>query len=276
MGHGAPRPRGCAACTAPGDRTSSHMSTQDKEPAALAAPQPFEEWDFEALGPGRGRNPDYNEHRLRARRRLGTLAKAFVTRAEGEGLPLDSRTSIHNPHTFNGNRVERLWAYITRPKKEKARLKKVVGADLAKDLDQAYRNAYFCVALEHEALEVSLRIHPDAWFDGQNLVKRVKREGSRELLELLRRLPGYRLRLADWRGEWPCATLTPEALNEFLKFYTPGEHLFAIERRWPAAPGARGAVLGADVPALVVDELSRLVPAYRWLAWSETSDFLFG
>ncbi len=253
------------------------MATEDKEPAALAAPTPFEEWDFEALAPGRGRNPDYNDHRLRTRRKLGALAKAFVARASSEAaLALDSRTSIHNPHTFNASRVERLWAYITRPKKEKARLKKVLGADIAKDLDQAYRNAYLCVALEHEALEVSLRVHPDAWFDGQNLAKRAKKEGSRGLLALLRGLDGYRLRLADWRGEWPCATLSPEALDEFLKFYVPGEHLFAIERRWPAGAGARAAALGDATPGLLVDELMRLIPAYRWLAWSEASDHLFG
>jgi len=249
---------------------------QDKEPTGLGAPEPFEEWDFEALAPGRGRNPDYNAHRLRTRRKLGALAKAFVARAAEGDLALDSRTSIHNPHTFNGNRVERLWAYVTRPKKEKARLKKVVGADLAKDLDQAYRNAYLCVGVEHDALEVSLRIHPDAWFDGQNLVKRVKRETSRELLGLLRALDGYRLRLADWRGEWPCATLSPESLDEFLKYYTPGEHLFAVERRWPAPAGARAGVLDEAVPAAIVEELLRLVPVYRWGAWSQESDFLFG
>ncbi|MEZ6016260.1 MAG: hypothetical protein R3F49_14165 [Planctomycetota bacterium] len=252
------------------------MSTQDKEPAALSAPEPFEEWDFEALAPGRGRNPDYNDHRLRARRKLGSLAKAFVGRAGEAGLPLDSRTSIHNPHTFNGNRVERLWAYITRPKKEKARLKKVLGADLAKDLDQAYRNAYLCVALEHDCVEVSLRIHPDAWFDGQNLVKRVKREGTRELLQHLNALGGFQLKLADWRGEWLCGTLQPEALDEYLKYYTPGEHLLSIEQRWPAPAGARHAALGDTVPGSLVDELTRLLPAYRWIAWSEASDYLFG
>lgn len=253
------------------------MATEDKEPAALAALTPFEEWDFEALAPGRSRNPDYNDHRLRARRKLGTLAKAFCARAAAaDGPALESRTSIHNPHPFNANRVERLWAYVTRGKKEKARLKKVLGAELAKDLDQAYRNAYLCVALEHDAIEVSLRIHPDAWFDGQNLAKRVKREGSRPLLALLRALDGYRLRLADWRGEWPCGTLTPEALDEFLKFYVPGEHLFAIERRWPAPAGARIPALAESVPTLLVDELVRLVPAYRFGAWSQESDFLFG
>ena len=152
----------------------------------------------------------------------------------------------------------------------------MLGAELAKDLDQAYRNAYLCVAVEFEAVEVSLRIHPDAWFDGQNLAKRVKQEGSRGLLALLRALDGYRLRLADWRGEWPCATLTPEALDEFLRFYKPGEHLFAVERRYPAAPGARAAGLDGALPEGLVGELERLVPVYRWVAWSTEADYLFG
>jgi hypothetical protein len=138
------------------------MASQDKEPSALPALQPFEEWDFEALAAGRSKSPEYNDPRLRARRKLGTIAKGFVARAAEIGLALDSRTSLHNPHVFNGNRVQRLWAYVTRNKEEKKRLRKVLGAELAKDLDQAYRNAYFCVALEADALEVSLRMHPDA------------------------------------------------------------------------------------------------------------------
>jgi len=33
--------------------------------------------------------------------------------------------------------------------------------------------------------------------------------------------------------------------------------------------------MGADTPALVVDEMLRLLPLYRYTAWSEESDFLF-
>jgi len=34
-------------------------------------------------------------------------------------------------------------------------------------------------------------------------------------------------------------------------------------------------VLGADVPRQLVAEMARLVPLYRYMAWSQESDFLF-
>ncbi len=259
------------------------MKTQDTEPAPLGASAPFEEWDFVALSPRHARSPESNDRRLAARRKLGALGKALVRAVASPGsghagLKLETRTSLHNPHAFNGGRVERLWTYVCRGKKEKSRLRKVLGRDLAKDLDSAYRNAYLCIAIEHRALEVSLRIHPDAWFDGQNLVNRVKAEGPSGLLARLNALEGFRLQLHDWKGEWLCGGLTSDRLDEFLRFYTPGEHGLYVERRWPVAdqPGARGAALADDVPATLVAEGARLLELYRYVAWSEESDFLFG
>ncbi|MCP3920678.1 MAG: hypothetical protein GY711_34560 [bacterium] len=238
----------------------------------------FEPWDFEALAPDRARSPEYNDRRLLARRRLGGLAKTFVARAKEEGLALDSRTSIHNPHSFNGGKVQRLWAYLTRSKKDKTGLRKVLGRDLAKDLDSAYRNAYLCLAIEHDRLEVSFRIHADAWYDGRNLTRRVDGEGVHAWLSVLNTLEGFQLRLHDWKGEWRCGSLTPEALEEFLRFYEPGDHALVVDRRWPVPtePAAREAVLSEEVPRTLLDELARLVPLYRFAAWSPDSDHLFG
>ncbi|MEM7310901.1 MAG: hypothetical protein AAF682_29800 [Planctomycetota bacterium] len=248
----------------------------EKEPRPVAGPVAFEEGDFHALSEGLCRNPDYNDRRLLARRKLLALGKRAVARIKTEeGTALDSRTSLHNPNTFNGMRVRRLWAYLTRAKAEKRKLRSILGAELAKDLDSAYRNAYLCVALEAEALEVSLRIHPDAWYDGQNLKNRCEREGVQAWLGLLNELPGYFLRLHDWKGEWRCGELTGGRLEEFLGSWTPGEHALAVERRWPAPAGNRGAVLDEGVPEAVIDELARLVPLYRFCAWSDESSFLF-
>jgi len=254
------------------------MATTDpaeRDPAAKAELLAFEDADFHALSPGLDRNPEYNDRRLATRRKLLSLAKVFAERAKAAGVELDVRTSLHAPSSFNHNQVKRLWCYAARAKSEKKRLKGVLGADLAKDLDAAYRNAYVCCALEHDALEVSLRIHADAWFDGQNLVSRLKKEGYDGWKARLNELPGFRLRLHDWKGEWPCGKLIREQLEEFQKFYKPAEHLMAVERRWPAPQGQRAALMGADTPALVVDEMLRLLPLYRYTAWSEESDFLF-
>ncbi|WP_145195120.1 hypothetical protein [Planctomycetes bacterium Poly30] len=244
--------------------------------AALPPLEPFVSWDFEALRPPRSRSADYNEQRLAARRRLEAIAK-HAAKAAPKEVKLEVRTSIHNPFpAVNGGRVERLWAYVTRDKAAKARLRKTLGADLAKDLDQAYKNGYLCVALEADALEVSFRIHQDGWYDGRNLVKRVTAEGVKPLLAILNDLDGYRLQLADWKGEWICGEMGPEKLEEFFKYYEPGEHLLSVQRRWPATEAVRSALLTPEVPPVLVEELQRLLPVFRYAMWSKEADFLFG
>ena len=248
----------------------------DPEPQAKAELAPFVEGDFHVLSAALARDPQYNDRRLEVRRKLASLAKVFARRsAAAGGPPLAVRTSLHHPTAFNAMQVRRIWAYAARDKQEKTRLRQTLGADLAKDLDAAYRNAYLCVAIEGDALEVSLRIHADAWYDGQNAVQRAKAEGLDAWKTVLNELEGFRLKLADWKGEWVCGALTREKLEELVKYYKPGEHALSVERRFPAPPGARAAALSPEMPATLVAEALRLVPLYRWMAWSLESDFLF-
>ena len=252
-------------------------STTAGEPAPLGALQAFEEGDFHALTESLSRDAQYDDRRLQARRKLAAVAREAVERigAGGAGPELVQRSSLHRPHVFNGMRVRRLWAYLCRGKRSKARLRKTLGPELAKDLDAAYRNAYLCAALEPDAIETSLRIHVDAWYDSQNLAKRLAAEGLDAWLGLLNELDGYFLRLDDWKGEWRCGALDRTKLEEFLKYWKPGEHALRVERRFPAPPGAREHAFDPGVPEALVDELCRLVPLYRFTAWSDESDFLF-
>ena len=258
----------------------SAMSPTGETPAPRgaqrAALEPFEAWDFEALRPPRSRSSEYNEKRLAARRRLETIAKA-VTKASKDAAKLEVRTSIHNPFPpVNGGSVERLWAYLSRPKAHKTKLKRQLGADLGKDLDQAYRNGYLCVALEADVLEVSFRIHPDAWFDGRNLTRRIEAEGLKPLLSLLNELEGFRLQLSDWKGEWICGQLEIEQLEEFFRFYEPGEHLLAVQQRMPVPESMRDTILTPDLPSHLVGELARLTALRHFVCWAPENDLLFG
>ena len=194
------------------------MAKEDTEPTPLKGRAVFEPWDFESLAEGRARSSEFNDRRLAARRRLLGLGKAFVPRAKALGTSLEARSSLHHPHAFNGGAVRRLWTYITRAKGEKSKLRGVLGRDLAKDLDSAYRNAYLYLALEPTGFEVGLRIHQDAWYDGQNLAKRVAAEGHRPWLEILGQLDGYQLRLHDWKGEWRCGELDRDKLTVTAPF----------------------------------------------------------
>jgi hypothetical protein len=250
-------------------------SAEEREPRPVAGAVGFEEGDFHGLSEACCGDPQYNDRRLVARRKLLALGKQLAARTKDAGVPLEARSSLHNPNQFNGNRVRRLWSYLVRPKKEKTRLRRTLGADLAKDLDAAYRNAYLCVAIEADALEVSMRIHADAWYDGQNMVRRIGAEGIAGWKALLDELGGFRLRLADWKGEWLCGEADSSALEEFLSYYTPGEHALQVERRWPLPPAARAAAFEPGVPEEMLREALRLLPLYRYAAWSEESDFLF-
>lgn len=254
----------------------SKSSSVEPSPASGAeAFEPFQEGDFHGLGPSCAADPQYNDRRLATRRKLLALGKEAQKRTAKEGCKLDPRSSLHNPTTFNGMRVSRLWTYLVRAKAEKTRLKRVIGAELAGDLDSAYKNAYLCLALEAEALEVSLRIHSDAWYDGQNLVNRLKVDGPEPLLAILNALPGYRLRMHDWKGEWPCGSLSRDGLEEFLSYYTPGEHRLLVEQRIPCPAGSRGPGVDPGTPEAMVGEIVRLLPLYRYAAWSKESDHLF-
>ncbi len=251
-------------------------SSPGPEPRPLGSPVAFEEGDFHALSEALARDPQYNDRRLVTRRKLLSLGKAAAREAKTRGAPLDPRTSLHHPHVFNGMRVRRLWAYLTRPRAERRRLKGILGSELGKDLDSAYRNAYLFLAIEPEALEVGLRIHPEAWYDGQNLLNRIEREGPEPWREQLNSLDrAWELRLHDWKGEWRCGELSLEKLEEFLSYYTPGEHRLAVRRRWPAPAGARGGALAPEAPAALVEEVLRLLPLYRFTVWSAESDHLF-
>ncbi|HED66255.1 MAG TPA: hypothetical protein ENJ09_11945 [Planctomycetes bacterium] len=248
-----------------------------KEPSPLTGEIRFEEADFHALSERLAGDPEATPRRLVTRRKLLALGKRAVAELKADGYAFESRTSLHHPHAFNGNRVRRIWTYLTRPKAEKRSLKKVLGPDLGKDLDAAFRNAHLALAIEAEALEVSLRIHPDGWYDGQNLKNKVERTemGFDAWRDELNRLDGFFLRMDDWKGEWRCGELTRERLEEFLSYYTPGDHRLSVERRWPVPAAARDAALGEEVPGTLVGELRRLGPLYRCTAWSPENDHLF-
>ncbi|MHC4261971.1 MAG: hypothetical protein ACYSWX_05580 [Planctomycetota bacterium] len=252
-------------------------STTEPEPRPATGQVAFEEGDFHALSAPLDGDTQFDAARLATRRKLLALGKRAVGElAEPLGTKLDSRTSIHHPRPFNGMRVRRLWTYMMRPKREKTRLRKTLGADLAKDLDAAYRNAYLCLGIESNALEVSFRIHRDAWFDGQNLVRRIKAEGVDSWIEVLRGLDGFTLRMDDWKGEWPLgAGVESQRIQEFLGYYVPGDHALTIDQRFPAPAGQRDHAFASDVPDRMLAELARLVPLYRYTVWSEESDFLF-
>lgn len=251
-------------------------SKDTSEPKPLTGEILFEPGDFHALGDRLAKDPQYNDRRLVARRKLLALAKRVSKSLAAEpGLKLDVRSSLHHPHAFNGMRVGRLWSSLFRVKSDKQKLKRVLGPELAKDLDSAHKNACLVLSMTDADLRVSFEVGPDAWYDGQNLKKRIAAEGLDGWLAELNRLDGFSLRMHDWKGEWSCGSLTTDRLEEYLGYYVPGEHRLKVERSWPVTGPTLDIACGPGVTDSLADELARLAPLYRFVAWSAEADFLF-
>lgn len=240
-----------------------------KDPITLA---PFADADFVVYGASYQRNEDWNGKRLEIRRKLESYGKAAAEVIGAAGLALDVRTSLHHPFEFNGFRVTQQWVYLTRNKKEKTALKKILGPELGKDLDSSYRNLYLALSIDETGLEISFKIHPDAWFDGQNLKNKCQDDARlREWVAILNRLPGFEFRIHDWKKVYEASRVTRTDLLDFYKYYVPGEHRLPLSLRVGREDPVATSGEFAD---LALESFRALAPAYAFAAWSPANDFL--
>lgn len=230
--------------------------------------------DFEKYHERIQRDPEFNDARLEIRRKLDAIGKHLVTALATKDLELVSRASLHHPYRFNAFRVASQWVYLSRGEKERKAIVKHLGADLGKDLDQNYVHTILVLEIAEKGLQIALRIHQSAWWDGENLKRNLKSEAKRdELAAALRPLAGYGLRIGDNRRVRACAEIEGRDLAEAMGYYTPGDQWLHVERAI-----ARGDPFVVDPGLLerLEAEFRALLPAYRSMKWSKENDRLFG
>ena len=241
----------------------------------------FAPHDFERFRPEVQRNPEYNAERLEVRRKLDTIGKylcqelsnAAVAEAGGGPVDLVSRASLHHPYRFNAFKVESQWVYLSRSDKARRAIKSLLGVELGKDLDQNYVHVLLVTEVHQHGLELALRIHQNAWWDGENLKRRLARADAREeLAALLRPLAGYGLRIHDYKRVHECSTIDAEEIRDTFKYYTPGEHWLHIAKtverdtEW---------LDSEECGERLRDEFVRLLPLYRYTVWTPENNHLF-
>jgi hypothetical protein len=235
--------------------------------------EPFESRDFAVFEEAYQKNADYDAHRLRVRRRLGAIAEAARVRLGEHGLPLERRDSLHRPFSFNRGRVVAQWVYLIRDAKVRRAFRAVAGAEVGADLDPAFQNAHLCVAVDEGGVKVALRVHKEAWVDAQNWKNRLSdaagRDGFRLLLNVVPE--GFGLRIHDWKKVYPCGRVGRDDVEEFVRYFVPGEHGARVFRTIPRSDPKATA---ADLPARLADDLVALAPLYQFVAWSPENDRL--
>jgi len=232
----------------------------------------FDDASFEAFAKEKQRDAKYNADRLKVKRRLAALGKAVRPALEEADLRLAVQTSLSHPYTYNAFRVDSMWVYFSRPEGEKKFLREIFGRALGKDLDPGFQHVLLLVGIDSEGVEVSLKIHSSAWWDGQNLKNRCRRDADLlAFLEVLNALPGFVLSIHDWKKEYRCGSLRRSDLANYFAYYTPGEHWLHLRKRYGRDdPRVRGEAW----VRIAGDDLRSLAPAYRFAAWGPENNHL--
>ncbi len=227
----------------------------------------FLERDFKAYERHRQDDPEYNALRLSVRRKLKAIVDGVQKEAKAAGYDLSAQAGLHHPYTFNAYRVREQRAYLCRGTKERKQLATFFGDALGKDAETHYIQTVLECCLDDCIVEAALRVHPQAWWDGENLKKKVLGDaaGMDEFVRLLRALPpGFNLKLHDWKKDHWCAQAKASEVKELLQHYTPGNHWLHVQRQLPKEDAV---AMGPDAEAWVRASLLALLPLQRFTLW---------
>lgn len=227
----------------------------------------FLERDFKAYEKHRQDDPEFDALRLSVRRKLKAMVDGVVKEAKVAGVELSAQAGLHRPYTFNAYRVREQRAYLCRGQKERKKLAAFFGEALGKDAETHYIQTVLEACLDDQIVEAALRIHPQAWWDGENLKKKVLADGARleEFCQLLRALPpGFNLKLHDWKKDHWCAQAKASEVKEMLTHYTPGNHWLHVQRQLPKEDAV---AMGQAAETWVRTSLLSLLPVYRFVLW---------
>ncbi|MHC5062906.1 MAG: hypothetical protein ACYTG5_02895 [Planctomycetota bacterium] len=229
--------------------------------------EPFLERDFLAYEKHRQKDAEYNALRLSVRRKLKSLVDEAKRRAKDEGIELSAQAGLHHPYSFNSFRVREQRAYLCRSNKERKKLASFFGEALGKDAETHYIQTVLEACLDDQVLEAALRIHPQAWWDGEHLKKQVASdEGMAEWCRLLKTLPaGYGLRMHDWRKIYWASSANPQEMREYFASYTPGEHWLHLVRELPKEDALE---MGEEAGEWLITSLLALLPIYKIMLWA--------
>ncbi len=239
--------------------------------------QGFSASEFDAYAPPKASSNASNRPRLEAREKAMTLGRVMQADAKALGLALELRASDEHPSLWNKRSVTAQWVFLWRDADARRELEGLLegGRSLKETLTDPtpfFRHAFLALHVDADGVEVSLRVHGDAWVDAKNLRARAaSTEGRAALVEAIRALPedfvlgvtdGARLSVRD---------VTDATFDEALAAWSQPSQWWSVG--WPLP---RAVVLdqGGALEEPMLEAFRALVPIYRLVAWSRDNDLI--
>jgi hypothetical protein len=243
--------------------------------------------DFDAYQPKKWKSNAFNRERLEVKQKLVAFGRALEgAMLAADGSPLAVEPSVEHPALWNHKQVEAQHLFFSRNEGARKELDKIIDRQksIAAQIDDPtpLRNHVFlAVSLTNDALELSVRLHPDAKVDRQNLERKCEDHFEREkLLALVHKLgDGFRagvtpeLKPADSVDDAALGAMLTALAQPQPPILPPGtpQRLLYIGR---AIARADAQAAGAAAIEQARAGLDALLPIYRFIAWSRDNDFV--
>jgi hypothetical protein len=246
----------------------------------------FTSADFDAYAQKKWKSNVFTRERLEVKQKLLALGKELqgaLTAADGS--PLACEASVEYPALWNHKQVEAQHLYFSRNEGARKELDRIIDrqhslASMLDDPSPQRNHVFLAVTLGSEALELSVKLHPDAKIDRQNLERKTEDHFEAEKLVRFGRELGPEWKVGITPELMAAPELDVENLKQLLtKLATP------VGMALPGAPHNLlyfGRTVGKDAVLQmgggVVDEaraaLTRLLAIYKFIAWSRDNDFV--
>ncbi|MFT5433732.1 MAG: hypothetical protein ACI9OJ_004440, partial [Myxococcota bacterium] len=231
--------------------------------------------DFDAYLEKKWSSNRYNLERMRVREKAEMLFHAVLTKLGADAESLGVSATADHPSVFNKRSVDSQWVLAGRKPAERKRITPLLSRELSvreavEDPLPQHQEAVVGLRIDHEVVEVSVRLHMHAHLDRANLAKKLADPAARtELVALLQALPAE---LLVGRQKLVGATITDENLVEWAARLDAAQW-WSVARRF-ARDDAEVASEGFVETATAT--IAALLPIYRYVAWSEDNDQVDG
>lgn len=237
---------------------------------------PFAAKDFDAYLERKWQSNAFNRERLEVRQKLEALGRLLApTIVAGDGSLLDPEVSAEHPALWNQRRVENQHLFFSRNAEARKEIDGIISrkrsmAALIEDPSPLRNHIFLAVMIDHQQVELSLKLHSDAAVDRDNLVRKTVEYFQREkLLQMIQDLPAeYAVGIVG-REEHPAAGVDDETLQQLIQDLPSAESWFVLRRSLSRDDSI---VQQPDFVDLARDTLATLLPAYNFIAWSRDND----
>jgi hypothetical protein len=240
--------------------------------------------DFDAYAPQKWRSNAFTRDRQEVKQKLVGLGRGLAgSLVSSDGAPLLLEASAEQPALANHHQVSGQHAYFSRNEGARKELDAIIdrGRTMAAIIDDPtpqHSHIFLALSVTQAMADVSLKLHPDAKVDRQNLERKCEDFFEREkLLVLLRGLgDGFQVGrvptdpAARTESLLPAATLSEEQLVGVLADTAAGALWFYAGLRVMR----EDARVGAGFGDLAREALGKLLPIYQFIAWTRDNDFV--